>query len=50
MRDALIFAGLSVLILLAYMGWKLRGVNWREYFSTREGLGILRGRALERAR
>lgn len=43
MRDALIFVGLSILILLAYMGWKLRDVNWREYFSTREGLGILRG-------
>lgn len=41
--DALLYVVLMVAVLLAYMAWRLRGVNWREYFSTRDGLGILRG-------
>lgn len=39
--DFLIFAGLMVVILLCYMGWKLRGENWKEYFSTKDGKGVL---------
>lgn len=39
--DFLYFVGLMVVILLTYMTWKLRGKNWKEYFSTKEGNGIL---------
>lgn len=41
--DAILFVCLLVIILLAYMGWFLRGVNWKEYFSTKTGKGILKG-------
>lgn len=41
--DTLIFIGLLVATLLAYMLWKLRGKSWREYFGTPDGRGILRG-------
>ena len=43
MRDALIFVGLMVAVVLLYIAWKLRGRSWREYFSTRDGKGILKG-------
>ena len=43
MKDALIFVGLMVAVVLLYIAWKLRGRSWREYFSTRDGKGILRG-------
>lgn len=43
MTDALIFVGLMVAVVLAYIAWRLRGRSWREYFSTRDGKGILRG-------
>lgn len=43
MQDAILFAGLMVAVVLAYMAWKLRGKNWIEYFKTKDGLGILRG-------
>lgn len=43
MRDALLFVGLMLVVVLFYMAWKLRGKDWRAYFSTRDGLGILRG-------
>jgi len=41
--DALIFVGLILAILFSYMAWKLRGVNWIEYFKTSDGKGILKG-------
>lgn len=34
MRDALIFTGLMVAVVLAYIAWKLRGRSWREYFGN----------------
>lgn len=37
MKDALIFVGLMVAVVLLYIAWKLRGRSWREYFSTRDG-------------
>lgn len=43
MKDAILFVALMVGVLLAYMGWKLRGRSWREYFGTKDGKGILRG-------
>ena len=43
MKDALIFVGLMVAVVLTYIAWRLRGRSWREYFSTRDGKGILRG-------
>ncbi len=43
MRDAMIFVGLMVAVVLLYIAWKLRGRSWREYFSTRDGKGILKG-------
>lgn len=43
MRDALIFTGLMVAVVLLYIAWKLRGRSWREYFGTRDGKGVLRG-------
>ena len=46
MSDAFIFIGLMVATVLAYMAWRLRGQSWREYFSTKTGLGILRGLVL----
>jgi len=41
--DAIIFVGLLLVILLSYMAWFLRNVNWKEYFSTKTGKGILKG-------
>lgn len=41
--DTLIFIGLLVTVLLAYMAWALRGKSWSEYFGTKDGRGILRG-------
>lgn len=43
MQDAIIFIGLLLAILLGYMVWKLWGHSWKEYFSTKDGLGILKG-------
>lgn len=43
MNDAMIFIGLMLAIVLAYMTWKLWGKNWIEYFKTKDGLGILKG-------
>lgn len=43
MTDLLTFVALVLVILLAYMAYKLRGQSWREYFSTRDGKGVLRG-------
>lgn len=43
MRDALIFVGLMMAVVLLYIAWRLRGRSWREYFSTRDGKGILKG-------
>jgi|HigsolmetaGSP11D_1036233.scaffolds.fasta_scaffold02338_2 hypothetical protein len=43
MTEALIFIGLVIAFLLFYMVWKLRGQDWREYFSTEDGKGILKG-------
>ncbi|MCP3881670.1 MAG: hypothetical protein GY701_25265 [Sulfitobacter sp.] len=36
MTDAMIFVGLMVAVVLAYIAWRLRGRSWREYFSTRD--------------
>jgi hypothetical protein len=41
--DALIFVGLILVVLFSYMVWKLRGINWIEYFKTKDGKGILKG-------
>ena len=41
--DVIIFVGLMLVVLLAYIAWRLRGKNWIEYFKTKDGLGILRG-------
>jgi hypothetical protein len=43
LNDTLIFIGLLVTTLIAYMSWTLRGESWRKYFSTKDGKGILRG-------
>lgn len=43
MTDTFIFIGLLVTTLIVYMLLKLRGTSWREYFSTKDGKGILRG-------
>lgn len=34
MKDALIFVGLMVAVVLLYIAWRLRGRSWREYSST----------------
>ncbi len=43
MNDAYIFIGLLVLVLLSYLLYKLPISQWKEYFSTRTGKGILKG-------
>lgn len=43
MSDAFLFVGLLVAILLIYMIRMLWGRSWRDYFSTRDGRGILKG-------
>ena len=43
MSDAFLFVSLLVAILLTYMIWILWGRSWREYFSTKDGKGILKG-------
>ena len=42
-ENAYIFIILLLAILLSYMAWKLKGLSWKEYFSTKDGLGILKG-------
>jgi hypothetical protein len=37
------FAVALVVLLLVVMVWRLWGVNWRTYFSTPTGKGILKG-------
>ena len=34
MTDAMIFVGLMVAVVLAYIACKLRGLSWREYFGN----------------
>ena len=43
MGDLILFVGLLVVTVLAYMAWRLRHRNWIDYFRTPTGLGILRG-------
>ena len=44
MTSALIFIGLLLAFIFAYMAWKLGSpMNWPAYFSTKTGKGILKG-------
>lgn len=43
MSDAVIFVGLLLAILLVYMVRTLWGRSWRDYFATKDGMGILKG-------
>ncbi len=43
MNDALIFVGLIIFTLAVLLTYRLRGQSWRDYFSTKQGKGILKG-------
>lgn len=43
MSDYVIFIGLLLAVIFAYVSWRLPPSKWPEYFRTREGRGILKG-------
>ena len=43
LKDAIIFTGILLGIVLVYITVKLPIRQWKSYFSTREGRGILKG-------
>jgi hypothetical protein len=43
MSDAIIFVCLLLAVVFGYIAYKLPISQWREYFSTRTGKGILKG-------
>ena len=43
MIDAILFVCLLLAVVLGYTAYKLPISQWREYFSTRTGKGILKG-------
>ena len=41
--NAVFFVGVLLVLLLVWMSISLRNVNWKDYFSTKTGKGILKG-------
>lgn len=43
MKEGLIFVALLLGVIFGYLTYKMHPSKWRTYFSTKEGLGILKG-------
>ncbi|MCE2830538.1 MAG: hypothetical protein LW709_02690 [Oxalobacteraceae bacterium] len=43
MKESAVFVGLLLAVVLGYIAYRLPPSKWREYFSTSEGRGILKG-------